>query len=256
MSNIIPLSEEDLHDLYLWVDSIPISRPKRNIARDFSDGSCVAEIVKHFFSKLVDLHNYSPANGIPGKISNWNTLNTRVFRKLYFEVPDEEIRDITAAVPGSIERFLRALRTKINQIQQRQSSVGGAFHSTPQEASNVRENPTSSTRSCSRQAASQNSNSNGPRVKGPSLEITVDHKHHNQDNINSGEGGYRYSNNGGETRSRQSSPNREELLRQLDQKDEIIMELKEAVAILTNKVIKLEELVEVQKSTHRGVRRK
>lgn len=31
-------SEEELDDLYIWVDSIPLSRPKRNIARDFSDG--------------------------------------------------------------------------------------------------------------------------------------------------------------------------------------------------------------------------
>jgi len=32
-----PLSEEQLQSLYTWVDEIPLSRPKRNIARDFSD---------------------------------------------------------------------------------------------------------------------------------------------------------------------------------------------------------------------------
>ena len=30
--------EEELQELYLWVDSIPLSRPKKNIGRDFSDG--------------------------------------------------------------------------------------------------------------------------------------------------------------------------------------------------------------------------
>ncbi len=30
--------EEELQDLYMWVDGIPLSRPKKNIARDFSDG--------------------------------------------------------------------------------------------------------------------------------------------------------------------------------------------------------------------------
>lgn len=32
------LDEEALQDLYAWIDKIKLSRPKRNIARDFSDG--------------------------------------------------------------------------------------------------------------------------------------------------------------------------------------------------------------------------
>lgn len=32
------LSEEALQDLYAWIDKIKLSRPKRNISRDFSDG--------------------------------------------------------------------------------------------------------------------------------------------------------------------------------------------------------------------------
>lgn len=32
------VDEEALHQLYLWVDNIPLSRPKRNLSRDFSDG--------------------------------------------------------------------------------------------------------------------------------------------------------------------------------------------------------------------------
>ena len=32
-----PVVEEDLQELYEWVDEIPLSRPKKNIARDFSD---------------------------------------------------------------------------------------------------------------------------------------------------------------------------------------------------------------------------
>lgn len=31
-------TEEELQELYVWVDQIQFSRPKRNIARDFSDG--------------------------------------------------------------------------------------------------------------------------------------------------------------------------------------------------------------------------
>ena len=32
------IDEENLEDLYSWVDQIPLTRPKKNIARDFSDG--------------------------------------------------------------------------------------------------------------------------------------------------------------------------------------------------------------------------
>jgi len=31
------MDEEDLQALYAWIDEIPLSRQKRNIARDFSD---------------------------------------------------------------------------------------------------------------------------------------------------------------------------------------------------------------------------
>lgn len=33
-----PLDEDALQDLYTWIDEIPLSRPKRSITRDFSDG--------------------------------------------------------------------------------------------------------------------------------------------------------------------------------------------------------------------------
>ncbi|KAF3842149.1 hypothetical protein F7725_024100 [Dissostichus mawsoni] len=32
------LNEEELQDLYAWIDKISLSRPKRHITRDFSDG--------------------------------------------------------------------------------------------------------------------------------------------------------------------------------------------------------------------------
>jgi hypothetical protein len=32
------MDDESLQKVYTWVDEIPLSRPKRNISRDFSDG--------------------------------------------------------------------------------------------------------------------------------------------------------------------------------------------------------------------------
>ena len=36
------LSDEELQQVYTWVDSLTLSRPKRNIHRDFSDGVLMA----------------------------------------------------------------------------------------------------------------------------------------------------------------------------------------------------------------------
>lgn len=56
------LNEDELNEIYSWVDSIPLSRPKKNIARDFSDGLLLAEIVSQNIPGLVEMHNYSSAN--------------------------------------------------------------------------------------------------------------------------------------------------------------------------------------------------
>ena len=36
--NTPTLDEDTLQEIYTWIDEIPLSRPKRNITRDFSDG--------------------------------------------------------------------------------------------------------------------------------------------------------------------------------------------------------------------------
>jgi hypothetical protein len=72
------LSEEELKTLYNWVDLYPLSRPKRNINRDFSDAVLAAEIVSHSVPNLVDLHNYAAVNSVQQKEYNWKTLNSRL----------------------------------------------------------------------------------------------------------------------------------------------------------------------------------
>lgn len=70
------LTEEELTEVYNWVDQIPLSRPKKNITRDFADGVLMAEIVSHYFPKLVELHNYIASTSAATKLANWNTLNS------------------------------------------------------------------------------------------------------------------------------------------------------------------------------------
>nr|XP_057915026.1 sperm flagellar protein 1 isoform X2 [Doryrhamphus excisus] len=109
------LDEEELQDLYAWIDKIPLSRPKRNIANDFSDGVMAAEVVKHFFPRLIDLHNYTPASSTQQKLSNWNLLNRKVFSKLNFHVPEKSVKKIVLRTAGVIESVLSALREKIDK---------------------------------------------------------------------------------------------------------------------------------------------
>ena len=47
------LNEEELNEIYSWVDQISLSKPKKNMARDFSDGVLMAEVVASFFPRLV-----------------------------------------------------------------------------------------------------------------------------------------------------------------------------------------------------------
>jgi uncharacterized protein YaiL (DUF2058 family) len=76
--------ENEIMQIYEWVDSVNLTRPKKNIARDFSDGGkkiyitkvLLAELIKHRYPKLVELHNYSEAHSTTTKKYNWTTLNS------------------------------------------------------------------------------------------------------------------------------------------------------------------------------------
>ena len=46
MSWEMELDESLLEDLYIWIDSLPLSRPKKRIERDFSDGKFFSLIIR------------------------------------------------------------------------------------------------------------------------------------------------------------------------------------------------------------------
>jgi hypothetical protein len=73
------------------VDSIPFSRPKRNIHRDFSDGCMMAELLHNHFPRMVELHNYPATNSQSAKLSNWETLNVKVLKRLGIQLKRKEI---------------------------------------------------------------------------------------------------------------------------------------------------------------------
>lgn len=113
----------------------------------------MAEVLHHFFPKLVELHNYrcaglppalhvraqgpgreqhrlthvrcsacSSAHSIQQKQYNWGTLNTRVCRKLGFSIAKPDVDAVVNAVPGAIERVLQHVRVKTA------SQVGNSEH--------------------------------------------------------------------------------------------------------------------------------
>jgi hypothetical protein len=67
------------------------SRSPKNLSRDFSDGVLMAEIMRHQYPNLVQLHNYQPANSSAAKYINWKTLNEKVFKKLGFQVSRSDV---------------------------------------------------------------------------------------------------------------------------------------------------------------------
>ena len=117
--------ENDVMYIYEWVDSIQLSRPKKNIARDFCDCVLVAEIIKHYLRRLVDLHNYPSASSTMQKTTNWNTLNTKVLKKIGVKMTKQEINDIITCKPLAIEHLLQRIYDAIqNQINSNNNEEG------------------------------------------------------------------------------------------------------------------------------------
>lgn len=115
------LSDEQLRALYAWIDAIPLSRPKRNIQRDFSDGVLLAEIVAVYFPALVEIHNYGAANSLKQKVYNFETLNTRVLKKIGYQIPRSAVDDIVNCRPGAIESVLNNLQLKMAKYREKKA---------------------------------------------------------------------------------------------------------------------------------------
>lgn len=128
------LTPEQYRAIYAWIDAIPLSRPKRNIARDFSDGCMLAEVVAAYFPQLVELHNYPPANSVKQKMYNFETLNTRVLKKLGFTIPRNVIEDIVGCKPDAVEQVLNTLQYKMAKYREKRQP-----ESSPMGGSNTRE---------------------------------------------------------------------------------------------------------------------
>ena len=127
-----------MQEVYNWVDEIPLSRPKRNIARDFSDGVLLAEIVKHHLPKLVEMHNYSQAHSVSQKTYNWNTLNVKVLKKLGLNLSKKEIESVVNMEPDAVEKVLLALKYHIETYSSSRRATRQAQSNMPNDENNAR----------------------------------------------------------------------------------------------------------------------
>jgi len=219
------ISVEELQSLYQWVDTIPLSRPKRNIARDFSDGVLCAEIVHHYLPKLVDLHNYSSASGITQKIYNWETLNNKCFKRIGLQATRQDFDQISNCVAGTIEKLLQQLQVKIAK-----------YHSRQQQGARSGVGPRRELGSRERHAPRSGDRGQGSPRHQDQRRIEPARKN-NHAAAASG-----FPREDSRNRSGGSSPN----VRELHSKDRYIQELREANEILDTKVRKLEQLVRLK----------
>ncbi|XP_052229100.1 sperm flagellar protein 1-like isoform X5 [Dreissena polymorpha] len=115
----------EVESLYSWIDRIPLSRPKKNISKDFSDAVLCAEVIKHYFPRMVETHNYTPAASTKQKLENWYLLNRRVLRRLELDLSDDVLRALANGKPKVIERVLMLLRLQIDKMLEKTDTPPG-----------------------------------------------------------------------------------------------------------------------------------
>ncbi|CAF1018709.1 unnamed protein product [Rotaria sordida] len=135
MSWEMELDETLLEDLYIWIDSLPLSRPKKRIERDFSDGILIAEIIRYYLPDLIEMHNYTPANSLQQKKANWGILNKKVLSNFGLDLPDVIINGLSNGKPGLIEVLLFNLRLKIDEELELQQKLQQQQITTPRQSS-------------------------------------------------------------------------------------------------------------------------
>ncbi|XP_043523885.1 uncharacterized protein LOC122535979 [Frieseomelitta varia] len=108
-------TKNQVEELYAWISKIPLSKPTKNLSRDLSDAVIIAEILKIYYPRYVDLHNYVSVNSITAKKDNWNMLNRKVLSKIDMKLTKSVINQLANCHPGAAENMLLDIRKKIVQ---------------------------------------------------------------------------------------------------------------------------------------------
>ncbi|XP_044596771.1 sperm flagellar protein 1-like [Cotesia glomerata] len=111
--NTDELSDESFYGINIWLDQITFSRPRKNIARDFSNAVFMAELLKKYYPRYVDLHNYYHGNSLAKKLDNWRTLNKKVLSRISLKLDDKQINELATCKDKAIENLLLKVKNKI-----------------------------------------------------------------------------------------------------------------------------------------------
>lgn len=98
------LTDEELSELTNWLADQNINPNK--LHREFSDAVALANLLKKFYPKLIDLHNYPPRNNTQLKLNNWETLNYKALAKIGFQQTKPMLEKLAKGTPGAIESLL------------------------------------------------------------------------------------------------------------------------------------------------------
>ncbi|RLN47825.1 hypothetical protein BBJ28_00001741 [Nothophytophthora sp. Chile5] len=269
----LPLDDETLQRVYAWIDEIPLSRPKKSIARDFSDGILAAEVVAFYFPKFVQMHNYSAANSVKQKQYNWSTLNRthatprKVFKRLHIHLSKDDVDDLVQCRPGAVEHLLVKLQLKVCDIanyREKRPSSSLPPQTARQPADYVDDAGSEISTNMAASGTSHTGSSQATRYSPASGKLTdarVDHLMKDlmlQDTCD-GTGGMEPASTPtyaavhpldplgkGHPMSSEGSAKSEDMRLELAEKGSVIEDLRETVQILEMKVQKLEQLVRLK----------
>jgi len=113
------VTPKQLAALRSWIDTFPFMNEEkkkgfRSIGRDFADGVRVAKIIKCYFPRIIEIHNYSQTSSTHGKVSNWAILNRKVLTK-HFEITLQQnmIDQLVTGNENMVQQFLIKLNKAI-----------------------------------------------------------------------------------------------------------------------------------------------
>lgn len=73
----------------------------------------MAEVLKVYYPRYVDLRNYVSACNLTTKKENWNILNRKVLGKIDMKLSRDTVSQLANSHPGAAEHLLLELRNKL-----------------------------------------------------------------------------------------------------------------------------------------------
>lgn len=104
------LSSEELQELNKWMSNLQIKLDNRT-RRELSDVVNVAQIIKKFNSKLVDMCCYKSHSSLALKLENWEIFNHKVLCKVGLKLSHNDLTQLASGSLSALKCLLYYLMT-------------------------------------------------------------------------------------------------------------------------------------------------